>query len=212
MIFKTSEYEIIYNSCDNAYIDQLIDYFDDKKYKILRLFEIEKLNKKLIIKLYDTIDKYAEYRNYHLSETSVGNMVEDDNNYYIHMLSYQALIKRKGHENKDLVGLYKLLVHEFVHVCHSDIGDLYNSPIWVREGIAVLLARQYNKKENKPINCTLEDLLINKQVLYSNYYDLMHYALFDCGIDYVKKLLADNEFANEEITKLYDECINVKRK
>lgn len=202
MKYETDEYIINYNECDKEYIEDFIKYFEQEKENIFKFFDIDKLNKKLIIKLYDTVDKYSEYRKYQLSESSVGNMDVDDNNYYIHMLSYKPLITRKGHTDKQLDDFYKLLVHEFVHVCHEDKGKIRNSLMWIREGIAILLSKQ--KYELKELDCSLEDLLNNNQVSYTNYYTLMNYVLEKYDNEYVKKIVFDSEFGKEETEKIYN--------
>ena len=209
MKYETNEYIIFYNDCDKEYIDDLIKYFETEKEKIFEFFDIKKLKKKLIVNLYDTIEKYAEYRKYHLSETSVGNFDADNNNYYIHMLSYKELLKRKGYNEKKLIDFYKLLVHEFVHVCHDNIAPIMSSLIWIREGIAILLSHQYDNFEIKLVDCKLEQLLNNdNKVYYNNYYSLIKSALINNGIDYVKKLVLDSEFGKEETSKIYNELIS----
>ena len=182
MKYETDEYIINYNECDKEYIEDFIKYFEQEKNNIFKFFNINKLNKKLIIKLYDTVDRYSEYRK--------------------HMLSYKPLITRKGHTNKQLDDFYKLLVHEFVHVCHEDKGKIRNSLMWIREGIAILLSKQ--KYELKELDCSLEDLLNNNQVSYTNYYTLMNYVLKTYGNEYVKKLVVDSDFGKEETEKIYN--------
>lgn len=213
MKYETDEYIINYNECDEEYIEEFIKYFEQEKASIFDFFNINKLNKKLIIKLYDTVDKYAEYRHNNLYEWSVGNMDVDDNNYYIHMLSYKPLITRKGHEKDNLTYLYKLLIHEFVHVCHEDIEPIRKSLIWIREGIAILLSHQYDELEKKLNNCSLDDLVTNNnRIGYINYYTLMDYALNTYGNEYVKRLVFDSEFGKEETEKIYNEYNNKNSK
>lgn len=133
MTYETKEYTIYYNECDSVYIKRLVFYFENEKKKIFDFFEIKSLDKKLVIKLYDNLDKYIEYRNGNLAESSVENMDVDDNNYYIHILSYKEFVKRKGHVNQTLTNFYKLLMHEFVHVCHEQTWKYHDSLIWVKE-------------------------------------------------------------------------------
>ena len=205
MKYEKEEYIIEYNECDKEYINELIKYFEQEKVYILKFFNIEKLNKKLIIKLYDSIDKFAKYRNNNLYEWSVGNMDVDDNYYYIHMLSYKEFIKRKGHENQKIDYYFKTIVHEFIHNCHESIESVRTSLIWVREGIACLLSHQYDNEVKRLTNCILDDLLNDKRVGYINYYVLLDYALNTYGEEYVKNLVVNSEFAKEEIIKLYNE-------
>ena len=156
MEYVKKDYELIYNECDNEYINELINYFEKEKERIFDFFDIKKLKKKLIIKLYDERDKYAAYRNYKLYEWSIGNMDVDQNNYYIHMLSYKEIIKIKVHDKKNLDDFNKLLVHEFIHVCHEDYGTCHKVLRWISEGIAIYLSKQ-NYSEGLT-NCNVESV------------------------------------------------------
>ena len=205
MIYKEDWFEIRYNECDTNYINFLIGYFNSEKEKIFKFFDINRLSKRLIIIIYDDVSKYKDYRNNNISETSVGNMDFDDNNYYLNILSYKEIIKRKGHENDNLEYMYKLLIHEFVHICHEEIGTYKQSLIWVKEGIAIILSKQYEGLDYKLSNCNLNDLINNKRLWYINYYTLMNYALKKYGIDYLKKLVFESKFAEKETDKIYNE-------
>lgn len=209
MQYCCNDYTINYNECDKEYISDLISYFDDRKTDIFKFFGIEKLSKKLIISLYDSIDKYAEYRNYNLSLASVGNMDVLDDNYYLNILSYKEFIKRKGHENDNLDYMFKTLLHEFIHICHEEIDSCRNSLIWIREGVAIFLSNQYEELNYKVDSCSIDDLLNNKRVWYINYYSLVKYAFDKYGIDYVKKLVFNYDFCKCETSKLYNELLGV---
>lgn len=209
MQYCCNDYTINYNECDKEYISDLISYFDDRKTDIFKFFGIEKLSKKLIISLYDSIDKYAEYRNYNLSLASVGNMDVLDDNYYLNNLSYKEFIKRKGHEKNNLDYMFKTLLHEFIHICHEEIDSCRNSLIWIREGVAIFLSNQYEELNYKVDSCSIDDLLNNKRVWYINYYSLVKYAFDKYGIDYVKKLVFDYDFCKCETSKLYNELSGV---
>lgn len=209
MQYCCNDYTINYNECDKEYISDLISYFDDRKTDIFKFFGIEKLSKKLIISLYDSIDKYAEYRNYNLSLASVGNMDVLDDNYYLNILSYKEFIKRKGHEKNNLDYLFKTILHEFVHICHEEIGTYSDSFIWLKEGVAIVLSKQYDGLDYKIDNCTIDDLLNNKRTWYINYYSLVKYAFDKYGSNYVKELIRSIDFQKSEIHKLYYELLEV---
>ena len=163
--------------------------------------------KKLIINIYDDINKYTEYRNNNISDTSIGNMDFDDNNYYLNILSYKEIIKRKGHTNDTITYMYKTIIHELVHICHEENGTYNNSLIWVKEGIAIVLSKQYEGLDYKINNCSLEDLINNRRTWYINYYTLMDYALKKYGNDYIKRLVIDSNFSKEETSKIYNEVV-----
>lgn len=202
MIKKLNNYIIEYNECDLGYIDDIINNFDMNK--ILSFFKIEKLSKPLYIKLFDNIENYAKVRNYEISPSSVGNTHLNGERYEILILSFKEIVKRKGHENHKLDYIWKLLMHEFTHVCHMETGNLYNSLIWVREGIAICLSNQYDE-EYRFNCCSSEDLINDKMCYYINYYTMMDYALNTYGNDYVYKLTQDKKFSIKETSKLYIE-------
>lgn len=206
MIYEDSEYEIIYNKCDEEYMDELIIFITGNKKRILDFFNIKKLRKKLIIKLYSELNEYIKYRNNNINETSVGNMDVDDDFYYIHILSYKELIKRKGHENKNLNDFYNILLHEYVHICHEDYGTCHSVLRWIKEGSAIFLSKQ-NYKEGL-INCSLESLINNGSNNYQSYYTLIKYSYDKYGEEYLKKLMFNPKLGKEETIKIYNEYIN----
>ncbi len=208
MTYETKEYTIYYNECDSVYIKRLVFYFEKEKKKIFDFFEIKSLDKKLVIKLYDNLDKYIEYRNGNLAESSVGNMDVDDNNYYIHILSYKEFVKRKGHMNQTLTNFYKLLMHEFVHVCHEQTGKYHDSLIWVKEGIAIFLSNQYDGYTENMDHCNLQNLLNDNRTWYINYYTLIKHAYCMNGISYLKMLSLNPSFALDQTPLIYKNCMN----
>lgn len=202
MIKKLDSYTIEYNECDLSYIDDIIDNFNMNK--ILSFFKIKKLSKPLYIKIFDNIEDYSKTRNNEISPSSVGNTHLDGEKYEILILSFKEIIKRKGHDNHNIDYIWKLIMHEFTHVCHMETNNLYNSLTWVKEGIAICLSNQYN--EEYRFNCCTEyDLINNKMCYYINYYTMMDYALNTYGIDYAYKLTQDKEFSIKETSKLYKE-------
>ena len=209
MKYDSEEYTIYYNDCDNSYLSELIDYFEKEMIRILSFFDIKELKKKLVITLYDSIDKYTEYRKGNIFETSVANIDVDSDNYYLNILSYKEFIKRKGHENDLIEYMYKTLIHEFVHICNEDIGTYKNSLIWIKEGIAIVLSNQYSGLNYKINNCTIDDLLTNRRTWNINYYSLMDYALNKYGENYVKNMIFNPSFAIYETSKLYNELLDL---
>ena len=60
------------------------------------------------------------------------------------------------------------------------------------------------------LDCSLDDLVNDNPVSYTNYYSLMNYALINYGIDYVRQLIFNSEFGKEETSKIYEDFINKK--
>lgn len=209
MNYKYDDFEVVYCESDMEYIDNFCSYFIQNKELILNFFGLNRLSKELKIVFYDDIEKYSEIRNNNISETSVGNMDFDDNYYYINILSYKEFVKRKGHEKNNLDYLFKTILHEFVHICHEEIGTYSDSFIWLREGVAIVLSKQYDGLDYKIDNCTIDDLLNNKRTWYINYYSLVKYVFDKYGSDYVKKLIRSIDFQKSEMHKLYNELLEV---
>ena len=203
-----NNYIIKYNECDKDYIDDLINYIDKEYSKILEFFGIDKLKKKLIISIYDDINKYKEYRFNNISDTSVGNMDVSDNNYYINVLSYKEYIKRKGHEEKSIDDYFKLIIHEFIHVVNDEYGTLHKSLIWIREGLAIYLSHQYDGVKKRLNKCTLKALLDDDRIYYINYYVLIDYAFNKYGEDYIKKIISNPDIQIEETKKMFNDYLS----
>ena len=51
---------IEYNKCDCDYIDIIIDYINISYLKIKNFFDLEKLDKKVYIKLWDNLDNFRD--------------------------------------------------------------------------------------------------------------------------------------------------------
>lgn len=207
-MFYNDNYIIKYNECDKEYIKDLINYINQEYSKILEFFGIDKLKKKIIINIYDDINKYEEYRGNNISDTSVGNMDVSDNNYYINVLSYKEYIKRKGHEDKSINDYFKLVSHEFVHVVNEDYGTLHKSLIWIREGLAIYKSHQYDGVKKRLNKCTLKALLDDDRIYYINYYVLIDYAFNKYGEDYIKKIISNPDIQIEETKKIFNDYLS----
>lgn len=203
-MFYNDNYIIKYNECDKDYIDDLVNYINKEYNNILEFFGIEKLKKKLIISIYDDINKYKEYRGDNINDTSVGNMDVSDNNYYINVLSYKEYIKIKGNENKNVVDYYRLIIYELIHVVHEDYGTLHKSLIWIREGLAIYKSHQNDGVKKRLNKCKLVDLLEDNRCYYINYYVLIDYAFNKYEEDYIKNLISNPDIQIEETKKIFN--------
>ena len=98
---------------------------------------------------------------------------------------------------------------EFIHICHEDIGTYKDTFIWLREGIAIILSKQYDGLNYKIDNCTLDILLNNKRTWYINYYSLVKYAIDKYGFEYLKKLITKPSIQEKATIKLFNELLEV---
>ena len=207
-MFYNDNYIIKYNECDKEYINNLINYINEEYNKILDFFGIDILKKKLIINIYDDINKYKEYRGNNINDTSVGNMDVSDSNYYINVLSYKEYIKRKGNEEKNINDYFKLIIHELIHVFHEEYGTLHKSLIWIREGLAIYLSHQYDGVIKRLNKCKLVDLLEDNRCYYINYYVLIDYVFNKYGKAYINNLISNPKIQIEETKKIFNDYLS----
>lgn len=169
-----SDIELLYNECDKDYINKIINYFELCYKEVLDFLKLNKLDKKCIIKLWDDSD---DFRN-ELKQISgneipfwvTGSSINNKNDKYarIDYLSLREIKKIDYHKNETVDDLKKGILHEFVHICHSQSCD-YNYPkeFFLKEGVATYLAHQYDDCElNVPIKTIIDDV---DYVEYENY-------------------------------------------
>lgn len=208
---KINDFFIIkYTNNDKDYIDEIEKYLLNEIENIINFFEIDNYGEKIIINLFDSINKLWELHNdlYNTIE-KYGKVPEGvcgfsvKNN--IFTLTYSEFIKSKGHENSSLNDLKKLILHELIHCIHAKKNTKTLYKIWLSEGIATTLSHQYDGKE-KQFDTTFEDLN-NGKCYYSNYNAIFEYILNNYEKEYIMKLINDYQFLENETLKLYNETV-----
>lgn len=166
--------EIFYNECDQKYIGEIISYFELYYKDVMNYFNISKMDKKVIIKLWDNSDIFREELNRITGNDMpfwvTGSSKNNRNDEYsrIDYISLKEIKKIDYHKNETIDDLKKGVLHEFVHTCHSQSCN-YNYPneYFLTEGVATYLAHQYDNCElNVPIKTILDDV---DYVEYENY-------------------------------------------
>ena len=161
-------------------------------------FDINKLDHIVTIKIWNNLEKYRDYfskMNKIIPDWEVARATINKNEYCIDLMSLKERIKCKGHENDNLENLLKVIIHEFVHMCHITFNDYNATMIWFGEGLATNLSNQFKKME---INCPLDDVIQGK-AKYINYYSMVKYLLDSFGKDYIL-MLSKNKKLLENIT------------
>lgn len=192
-------FEIIYG--DKEYIELVIEQFKNKYLDIMKFFNLEKLERDVSIKFWNSLDKYRTFFNERLKKYNTyvkdfetARSTINSNECRIDVLCLDERKKCKGHENDTVDRLIKVILHEFVHICHFTYSGNSSSMIWLLEALATNLSNQY---DYLCINCSLEDIL-NGKAKYINYYSMGKYLLDNYDKDYIlelaknKKLLEDN--------------------
>lgn len=204
-------FDVEYNECDESYINSVIDILQNDQKRIMDFFKLTKLDKKVTIKFWDNLDVYREHFNQMLKP--YGQVVQDwesaratnaPNESNINIVSYLERLKCQGHSHDEVEQITKTVIHEFVHVCHAQYNNHYNSLVWFSEALATILADQY--KDLEPVfTCNLDELL-HKPLNYRNYQFLGKYVLEFYDHDYVLELARNNELLINETPKLFNEA------
>lgn len=172
--FIGDEIEILYNECDKRYIDDIINFFKLHYKDVMSFFNIKKLDKKVVIRIWDNFDMFKiELKNITGDEIpfwTTGSAKNDKNdmNSRIDYLSLKEIIKIDYHKDETIDDLKKGILHEFVHICHSQSCNYhYPKEYFLTEGVATYLAHQYdNCNLSVPIKTILDDI---EYVEYKNY-------------------------------------------
>lgn len=166
--------KIIYNECDQEYIGEVINYFKENYVKIMQFFNINQLDKKMIIKLWDDANlfrkKLSDITGYEYPLWATGSSKNDQEDPYsrIDYLSLCEIKKIEYHKDYMIGDLKKGIMHEFTHTCHTQFCN-YNFPeeTYLTEGVATFLANQY---ENAKLTEPLEKVFSEEEyVEYQNY-------------------------------------------
>lgn len=190
-----NEFLIInFGETDKDLANAMIDVIDKEKSRIFEFFNIDKLSKKLQITLYDNFDEFvnmvnesfkqeAKWKKEHGIDAPVGKwneyIVALGGDGVIKMLDIELCRTKSAHKNTDLNDFLQVALHEFVHVCNSEIITKSPLPTYLLEGIATQLAGQEKYKLDK-LECTADELLNgfnNLEKSYHKAYTLMGYMI-----------------------------------
>lgn len=191
-------FEIEYTESDSEYIDFLISEIQDKYLGIMDFFDISKLNHIVTIKIWNNLEKYRDYfskMNKSIPNWEVARATINKNEARIDLMCLKERMKCEGHQNDKLDNLLKVIVHEFVHICHMTFNDYNATMIWFGEGLATNLSNQFKKME---INCSLDDIIYGN-AKYINYYSMVKYLLDNYSKEYIL-MLSKNKKLLENIT------------
>lgn len=192
-------FEIEYTKSSNEYINVLIKELEEKYLSIMKFFNLQKLEHLVYIKIWDNLKDYRDYffkkNNKEIPNWEVARATINKNESRIDLLCLSERIKCVGHQEDNLDSLLKVIVHEFVHICHMTFNNYNDTMIWLGEGLATNLSNQFTKME---INCSLKDI-IEGNAKYINYYSMVKYLLDNYSKNYILTL-SKNKNLLESIT------------
>lgn len=170
--------------------------------KVMEFFKLKELNKKVNIRIWDNSADFREecekLSGYELPFWAVGmaRNEKDEEYSYIDKLSLEEQKKIDYHKNATLDDFIKSIVHEFVHVCHTQFCNYdYPEEPWVSEGIATYLSNQYPDSD---YTVSIDKVFGYDEVPYQNYRCLYNQIFQSYSYDDILKLLnSDLDIIND---------------
>ena len=208
-------FEIEYSKKDTEEIQLIANKLKDKYLDIMHFFNLERLERKVFIKLWDNLNEYRNFFNERMKEYNkkvpeweVGRSISNFEECRIDLLNLEETKKCRGHQNDTIDSLIKVCIHEFVHTCHYTYNGNEDSMTWFSEALATNLSNQY---ENLYFNCSLNDILDGK-ANYINYYSMGKYLIDNCDKNYILELAKNKELLEKDTADIYDQVSNYASK
>ena len=203
MIYESDLYSIEYDKKSEKLVQTINDTLSQNLQRVLDFWEIEKLSKHVNIQIFSELDDWiifyeeksaAKYQDY------VVGCADDPN---IYVLAYDEYKKTQMHKNDSLEDFQKIIIHEFVHICHNQLCTVDTKLSFIMsEGLATYLADQpyyHDIKIDYP-----------KEKLFSNDFFSLSNDLYSMSQKIVRKLA--EKVSREKLieysldyTKLYED-------
>ena len=195
---------IFYFNNEEDYIEKLVSCLEQKLKLILSFFEISKINKKIKITL---ISKKEEFDNIFYDIHKFKPDLNSMGFYHDGEITYLSFneLNKTNHKNDSFKSYINILTHECVHFIHGYVTNDKMSLRCFNEGIALYLGKQYDTIDYSKFNCTIEDLISQKNVDYYNYYIIVDYLMKNKEKKYILEILKNKSFAINELKYIYDD-------
>ena len=186
--------KFVYNNTSSNEINEVILYFQDNYEYVMHFFDKSSLNKPLVITIWDDKDEFKKEMSKlsgieEIPDWAIGmaDSKKDNKINRIDCLSLKKIREIPYHSGKFIDDMGKLVIHEFVHICHDEFSN-YNEtiPTWVQEGVAVYLSRQH---ENSELTVSLEEIKNDDMVPYDNYRYVFDKVVSNCSKEEIFSLL-----------------------
>jgi hypothetical protein len=146
VIYETDIYSIEYDAISKKLVQSMNEALSQNFQRILDFWGIEKLANHVNIKIYSEMDdwiKFYEEKSGSKYQDYVVGCADGPN---IYVLAFDEYKKTQQHKNDSLEDFQKIVIHEFVHICHNQlITDPEKTSFIMGEGLATYLAGQgYN--------------------------------------------------------------------
>ena len=146
MIYKTDVYSIEYDKKSEKLVQTINEALSQNFQRVLDFWGIEKLENHVNVKIYSEMDDWIKFYEEKSGTNYQDYVVGCADGPYIYVLAFDEYKKTQMHKNDSLEDFQKVMVHEFVHICHNQlITNRYGYSFIMGEGLATYLADQpYN--------------------------------------------------------------------
>lgn len=185
--YKFDDFEINYPEIDKEYAQLVIDKLKNNYKRIMNFYNIDKIKNKIIITIWNNKNNYNKFfkekYNYLVADWEIGRAINNQKETTINIITYKESLNCKGHNKDTLDNNLKLIIHEFVHICHFEYNNHQKQLIWLSEALATNLSNQYSKIE-QIINTELKDIIEGK-ANYKDYYLMGKYLINNYSKEYI---------------------------
>lgn len=144
---ETPDYKIQYTEESADLIEPLTQYLDENKARIFQFLEMDGLKRPAEIKIFPTLESWK--KDYAINGENYEEwMVGNAGNGTIKMLNFHEYSKLASHKNDSFEDYKKIILHEFIHLCHQQEDKSTSGSICFTEGLAHYLAKQKFRKVN----------------------------------------------------------------
>ena len=146
MIYESDFYSIEYDEKSKKLVQSINDALSQNFQRVLDFWGIEKLDNHVKIQIFSDLDDWIKFYE-NLSGTKYQDYVIGcANGAYIYVLAHDEYRKTQMHKNDSLEDFQKVMIHEFVHICHTQLITGWDKYSFIMgEGLATYLAGQrYN--------------------------------------------------------------------
>ena len=201
MHYSDNYFDVYYTASDKDYIEEVINTLNANLGEYLTFFNLDKLNQKVSINLYDNLECFKEYCEKVCHHPHKSGHVGIARNNEIHMLSLRERLKERPQDNFDtfIMGIK----HELVHICHIAYKG-NNKSNWLAEGLATYLGSpQYDETLE---GCTVKDL--KNKPKYKYCYTLTKYMIEHYSHEKVLEYASNDELLMKDTEKILIEGQN----
>ena len=205
----------ILNCAENdPYKDAIIEALNTRTQAISEFFGISQMDKKVLVKIYYSIDEFKDYLIPYLNNGKYYDwMIASTHDGNINNLSFECCQRIYSHQNITLKEYLDDIIHECVHSFHHALkGDNYTQNGWFHEALATNLSNQ--DYEECDITCTLEELKKDYDDVYNQYnisYTLGKYLLENYSREFILSLCKDEKKLDEFAPELFEKVKNQRR-